>query len=317
MNSPTSVLVALLLLAPSAAPTGYPKGVEQAGLQAVYDARPGPMRPFARAMNGATLKTFADIGGGGLGWKGGGRLADLDASGTDLYFNDGDFTLDNFKSSSRTGGFYRLAVGHVNGGGKPARLTLRNALIDQADSQSDRGSIVVGPGSRFDATKVSFLHASGTNLNLLGDSSLTDVYFDSPGQNPTPDAHTEGPHYFQGSHTVLRTFFDSRGRQPGSAKATGLVYVEAANGSVDVSIKDSILAGAADLGIASPIQAFARKPGLTVSLKMDNVVLQAGRSSGAAQRYVVIGPNVSVTCHNCRDYDTGKVIDDLINKMKP
>ena len=38
----------------------------------------------------------------------------------------------------------------------------------------------------------------------------------------------------------------------------------------------------------------------------------------AAMRYVISGPNgVTITCHNCRDYDTGQVIDGLLNRSTP
>ncbi|HET9159647.1 MAG TPA: hypothetical protein VFN88_03470, partial [Caulobacteraceae bacterium] len=305
-------LAFLLASGPALAAAPYPKGVAQAGLQSVFDARPGPVRGFKSDFRAGPPKGFSGIVAGTFGWRGGGALKDFDASGYELYFNGGAFTLDNLRFSA-TKGLYTFAVGHVNGGGGPARLTLTNSVVDQANPRSDRGSISIGRGSTFSASRVSFLHASNTNLNIDGDSTLTDVYFDSPGQNPTGDAHTEGPHYYSGTHTVTRGFFDARGFAGHNTHATGLLYVEAANGDVDVTIKDSILAGARGIGIYSPIQVMA-KQGLHAALHMENVVLQAGDYAGgnAAMRYVISGPNgVTITCHNCRDYDTGQVIDTL------
>lgn len=290
----------------------YPKGVALAGLQGVYDARPGPVRPLTKTLPTA-MPAWGLIVPGTLGTGAGATLADLDAWGYEVYFNGGAFGIDNARFGGGHG-LYAFAAGHINGGGKPAQLALSNSLVDQTSPDSSHGAVLItgGPASSFTASKVSFLRAGGTNLNLDAPSALTDVYFDSPGQTSTAEAHTEGAHYFQGKHTVLRAFFDSRAGKPGTSHATGLVYVEAANGDVDVSLKDSILAGANTLGIAAPIQIFA-KTGLHATLRMENVVLQAGLSTGAAQRYVVWGPNVTVTCHLCRDYDTGAELDGLLN----
>jgi len=281
----------------------YPKGVAVAGLQAVFDARPGLAHP--------TTKTFA------CAQPAPQTTADVDATGCEVYFNGGAFALDNWRFA-KTPGLYTFAVGHINGGPLPAQLTLTNSIVDQANANSYYGSVQIGRGSAFTASKVSFLHAASTNLNIDGNTSLTDVYFDSPGQNPAPDGHTEGPHYYSGVHTVLRGMFDARNMAGHNTHATGQLYVEAANGNTDVTIKDSIFAGTPGIGIYSPIQIAAKVGGLTATIHLENVVLQAGNYASAGGRYVLpVGGTVKIVCHLCRDYDTGEIVDSAVNAQTP
>ena len=132
MNRICGAFIALLVASgPAVAADPYPKGVFLAGLQSVFDARPGPLRAFKRDFKAGPPKGFNGIVAGTFGWRGGGALSDFDASGYELYFNGGAFTLDNLRFSA-TKGLYTFAVGHVNGGGGPAKVTLTNSIVDQA-----------------------------------------------------------------------------------------------------------------------------------------------------------------------------------------
>jgi hypothetical protein len=311
--------------APTPAPGNvYPAGVVKAGLQSVFDARPGTIRPLTKKLGPGVPAGAYEIVAGTVGYTGGGSTSDADATGLDYYFNGGTFAWDNIKFNNPAGGWYVWAIGHENGVGGAATFKLSHALVDQ-NSAFDKGALVLSAGSRLEASGVSFLGASGTNLNALGDSSLTDVYFDAPGQKAGPLSHTENIHFGNGTHTVTRAFFDARAWAGHQSHATGLVYVEGGwVGSVTVTLKDTILAGAGGIGSLSPFQIFA-KPPYTATLIMENVVIQRGPGNGttnpadgpAAMGYIYWGTGITIKCHNCFDYDTGANIDAIMNLSVP
>ncbi|HET9159220.1 MAG TPA: hypothetical protein VFN88_01285 [Caulobacteraceae bacterium] len=308
---------------PSPAPPaagGYPAGVAAAGLQAVFDLKvaAGPVRPLTAALPGALPAGWTTIVSGQYGSIGGGTIADVDGAEADLYLNGGAYGIDNFKLSDSDGTLYLLALGHANNGGLAADLTLSNGLVEHISTTAgDCNKILVGAGSSLTATKVRFAKINGRSIYTFGDTALTDCYFESQGQNPGPDDHNECVYYHQGEHAGLRVFFDARQMAGRNTHATGQIFVDADAGDLVVRYRDVIFAGAAGIGMLSPIQ-IAAAPGFSARLEMDNCVIQAGTSESPGGRYCLpVGGTTTIICSHCRDYDSGDIIDAAVTAVAP
>ncbi len=305
----------------------YPLGVLAAGLEGVFDARPGTSGPLTKALP-ANLPAGCAIDSG-LEWLYAAAPfaeTDFDFSDYQCYFNGGAFSVDNFRFADLDNTLYQVAVGHENGGVSAASLTLSNGVLDQIHNTAGKNTVVVAAGSSLTLDNVSFLNTSNKGLFASDSTTLTDVYMEAPGQT-YGGGHVENEFLRNGVHSRTRVFYDARQSAGIDGEFTAQVYVapDTAGLTSRLTLDDFIFAGADGLGVVSrcpsAIAVGGSGPGATAILTLGRGVIKPGSAGGAAgyiKNHANVGASVTVTVNGpVYDYSSGDNITAMLQAAFP